>query len=74
MIVALIVILFVLMTFSEIGLVALIVLPMTAVAVTGLFSFFAMLGGVNGAGEVFLWCAAIMAVFFGVISLMSHGR
>lgn len=48
MIIALFIRLFVLIAFAEIGLAALTVLPMTVVMVAGLFSFFAMLGGVEG--------------------------
>lgn len=76
MIFVLLVLVFVLIAFSEIGFAALVVLPMTAVMVTGLFSFFAMLGGVDGAGEVFLWCAVITGAFFGALHLIgsSGGR
>lgn len=70
MIFLLILLVVVLIAFSEIGVAALIVLPLTAVAVAGLFSFFTMLGGVEGAGEVFAWCALIMGAFFGVVFLI----
>lgn len=72
MIFLLILLVVVLIAFSEIGLAALIVLPLTAVCVAGLFSFFAMLGGVEGAGEIFAWCALIMGAFFGVLYLMER--
>lgn len=74
MIFALILLVVVIIAFGEIGLAALIVLPMTAVVVAGLFSFFAMLGGVEGAGKIFLWCAAITGVFFGALHLVDSGR
>lgn len=73
MIFALFVLIFVLIAFSEMGLAALIVLPMTVVMVAGLFSFFAMLGGLEGAGEIFLWCAVITGAFFGALHLISSG-
>lgn len=72
MIFGLFILLVVLIAFAEIGLAALIVLPMTAVVLTGFFSFFAMLGGVEGAGEVFVWCATISAAFFGVLYLVDR--
>lgn len=73
MIFAIFVILFVLIAFSEMGLAALVVLPMTVVMVAGLFSFFAMLGGVEGAAEVFFWCALITGAFFGALHLIGSG-
>lgn len=73
MIFALILLVVVVIAFGEIGLAALVVLPMTVVVVAGLFSFFAMLGGVEGAGEVFLWCAVITAAFFGALHLIGSG-
>lgn len=73
MIFAIIVLLFVFIAFAEIGLAALVVLPMTVVMVAGLFSFFAVLGGVEGAGEIFLWCAVITGAFFGALHLIGSG-
>lgn len=75
MIFTIIMLVVILIAFTEIGLAALVVLPMTVVMVTGLFSFFAMLGGVEGAGEIFLWCALITGAFFGALHLIgSSGR
>lgn len=67
MIFALLVLVFILIAFSEIGLAALIVIPVTVAMVAGLFSFFAMLGGVEGAGGIFLWCVVITGAFFGTM-------
>lgn len=69
MIFALLMLVIVFIGFSQIGLAALVVLPMTVVLMAGLLSFFAMLGGVEGAGEIFLVCAVITAVFLGAARL-----
>ncbi|WP_377295387.1 hypothetical protein [Rhizobium sp. SG2393] len=65
MIFFLLVLLFLGIALGKIGLAALVVVPVAIAAVIGLFSFFAMLGGVEGAGQLFGICALITAAFFG---------
>lgn len=72
MVVLIFLVIVVLIGFSEIGIMALLVLPLTAAFMTAIVSFFAMFGGVEGSAEVFFISAAVTVGGFGLISLMTR--
>ncbi|CAH0343034.1 hypothetical protein [Rhizobium sp. CECT 9324] len=70
MVIFILLLLFLLIGLSEIGLAIVPVMLLTGAVLTGIVAFFGMLAGVEGSAQVFLVCLAAVALTIGIVVLI----